>query len=141
MSCHDQLDIAQSCSPRSGGSDSAQPGGSALTIDAGTQAAAAHARQSLLQPLCNHCCDVHTTLRAGKYTVLFFYPLDFTFVCPTEVRVHASGVHARGARCTTALRGVLCTQPAATLTLPPRLSRRLWPSATASRSLRPSIAT
>lgn len=22
----------------------------------------------------------------GKWTVLFFYPLDFTFVCPTEVR-------------------------------------------------------
>ena len=23
---------------------------------------------------------------AGKYVVLFFYPLDFTFVCPTEIR-------------------------------------------------------
>ena len=22
----------------------------------------------------------------GKYLVLFFYPLDFTFVCPTEIR-------------------------------------------------------
>ena len=22
---------------------------------------------------------------AGKYVVLFFYPLDFTFVCPTEI--------------------------------------------------------
>jgi alkyl hydroperoxide reductase subunit AhpC len=22
---------------------------------------------------------------AGKYIVLFFYPLDFTFVCPTEI--------------------------------------------------------
>jgi len=21
----------------------------------------------------------------GKYAVLFFYPLDFTFVCPTEI--------------------------------------------------------
>ena len=21
----------------------------------------------------------------GQYTVLFFYPLDFTFVCPTEI--------------------------------------------------------
>ena len=21
----------------------------------------------------------------GNYTVLFFYPLDFTFVCPTEI--------------------------------------------------------
>lgn len=24
-------------------------------------------------------------MRAGKYVVLFFYPLDFTFVCPTEI--------------------------------------------------------
>ena len=23
--------------------------------------------------------------KAGKWTVLFFYPLDFTFVCPTEI--------------------------------------------------------
>ena len=23
---------------------------------------------------------------AGKYVVLFFYPLDFTFVCPTEIK-------------------------------------------------------
>lgn len=22
---------------------------------------------------------------SGKYLVLFFYPLDFTFVCPTEI--------------------------------------------------------
>ena len=22
----------------------------------------------------------------GKYVLLFFYPLDFTFVCPTEIR-------------------------------------------------------
>jgi peroxiredoxin (alkyl hydroperoxide reductase subunit C) len=24
-------------------------------------------------------------LRGGKYAVLFFYPLDFTFVCPSEI--------------------------------------------------------
>lgn len=24
-------------------------------------------------------------IKQGKYTVLFFYPLDFTFVCPTEI--------------------------------------------------------
>ena len=23
--------------------------------------------------------------RGSKYVVLFFYPLDFTFVCPTEI--------------------------------------------------------
>ena len=22
---------------------------------------------------------------AGKYVVVYFYPLDFTFVCPTEI--------------------------------------------------------
>ena len=26
-----------------------------------------------------------TELLQGKYVVLFFYPLDFTFVCPTEI--------------------------------------------------------
>ncbi|MHC4181958.1 MAG: peroxiredoxin C [Planctomycetota bacterium] len=25
---------------------------------------------------------------SGKYVVLFFYPLDFTFVCPTEIIAH-----------------------------------------------------
>ncbi len=28
-------------------------------------------------------CNLHDYL--GKYVVLFFYPLDFTFVCPTEL--------------------------------------------------------
>ncbi len=25
------------------------------------------------------------TEQKGKWTVIFFYPLDFTFVCPTEI--------------------------------------------------------
>nr|QBB00202.1 peroxiredoxin [Teladorsagia circumcincta] len=29
--------------------------------------------------------DVKLSDYKGKYTVLFFYPLDFTFVCPTEI--------------------------------------------------------
>lgn len=36
----------------------------------------------------------------GKYVVLFFYPLDFTFVCPTEItqfRDALSQFHAAGA--------------------------------------------
>lgn len=28
----------------------------------------------------------------GKYTVLFFYPLDFTFVCPTEIIAFSEAV-------------------------------------------------
>ncbi|MDF3129601.1 peroxiredoxin [Kiritimatiellaeota bacterium B1221] len=28
----------------------------------------------------------------GKYTVLFFWPLDFTFVCPTEILAHNSRI-------------------------------------------------
>lgn len=29
--------------------------------------------------------DISLDSYAGKYLVLFFYPLDFTFVCPTEI--------------------------------------------------------
>jgi len=29
--------------------------------------------------------DIRLTDYVGKWTVLFFYPLDFTFVCPTEL--------------------------------------------------------
>lgn len=29
----------------------------------------------------------------GKYTVLFFYPLDFTFVCPTEIIAFSDRAH------------------------------------------------
>jgi peroxiredoxin 2/4 len=29
---------------------------------------------------------------AGKYVVMFFYPLDFTFVCPSEILAHNSRV-------------------------------------------------
>merc|ERR1712206_50773 len=28
----------------------------------------------------------------GKYVVLFFYPLDFTFVCPTEIIAFSDNV-------------------------------------------------
>ncbi len=30
----------------------------------------------------------------GKWTVLFFYPLDFTFICPTELRSFANAESA-----------------------------------------------
>jgi alkyl hydroperoxide reductase subunit AhpC len=36
----------------------------------------------------------------GKYTVLFFYPLNFTFVCPTEIVAFSDRIdefHTRGA--------------------------------------------
>lgn len=29
--------------------------------------------------------DINLSEYKGKYVVLFFYPLDFTFVCPTEI--------------------------------------------------------
>ena len=29
--------------------------------------------------------NISLSYYAGKYVVLFFYPLDFTFVCPTEI--------------------------------------------------------
>jgi alkyl hydroperoxide reductase subunit AhpC len=29
--------------------------------------------------------SLEQNMKAGKWTILFFYPLDFTFVCPTEL--------------------------------------------------------
>lgn len=29
--------------------------------------------------------SLEENIKAGKWTILFFYPLDFTFVCPTEL--------------------------------------------------------
>ena len=29
--------------------------------------------------------DISLSDYKGKYVVLYFYPLDFTFVCPTEI--------------------------------------------------------
>jgi len=31
--------------------------------------------------------------KSGKWVVLFFYPADFTFVCPTEVEGFAEKYH------------------------------------------------
>ena len=39
----------------------------------------------------------------GKYVVLFFYPLDFTFVCPTEITAF-SDKHAQFAAINTEVR-------------------------------------
>lgn len=49
--------------------------------------------------------DVSLAQYKGKWTVLFFYPLDFTFVCPTEIKgfqehydaFKASGIEIIGA--------------------------------------------
>ena len=44
--------------------------------------------------------DVNLSDYKGKYVVLFFYPLDFTFVCPTEItqfRDQLSAFKAEGA--------------------------------------------
>lgn len=29
--------------------------------------------------------NTHVLFSSGKYVIFFFYPLDFTFVCPTEI--------------------------------------------------------
>ena len=29
--------------------------------------------------------SLEENMKNGKWTVLFFYPMDFTFVCPTEI--------------------------------------------------------
>jgi peroxiredoxin (alkyl hydroperoxide reductase subunit C) len=42
--------------------------------------------------------DFKLSDRKGKYTVLFFWPLDFTFVCPTEILAHNRRMEAFGHR-------------------------------------------
>jgi len=37
--------------------------------------------------------DFSLDLYRGKYIVLFFYPLDFTFVCPTEIRAFQDAIN------------------------------------------------
>jgi alkyl hydroperoxide reductase subunit AhpC len=51
---------------------------------------AAHVQQPAPQFSCEAVVngefkDVALSDYKGKYVVLFFYPLDFTFVCPTEI--------------------------------------------------------
>ena len=51
---------------------------------------AAHVQQPAPQFSCEALVngefkDVSLSDYKGKYVVLFFYPLDFTFVCPTEI--------------------------------------------------------
>lgn len=36
--------------------------------------------------------DLSSTDYKGKWSVLFFYPLDFTFVCPTEIVAYSDAV-------------------------------------------------
>ncbi|EIE20432.1 thioredoxin-like protein [Coccomyxa subellipsoidea C-169] len=46
----------------------------------------------------------------GKYVVLFFYPLDFTFVCPTEITAF-SDRHGEFAKLNTEILGVSVDSP------------------------------
>ena len=41
----------------------------------------------------NEAFNFHTEI-SGRYAVLFFYPLDFTFVCPSEIIAHSHRVEA-----------------------------------------------
>ena len=47
----------------------------------------------------------------GKYVVLFFYPLDFTFVCPTEITAF-SDRHAEFAKLNCEVRAAVPSAPA-----------------------------
>src|ERR1700720_4444688 len=42
--------------------------------------------------------DVKLSSYRGKYVVLFFYPLNFTFVCPTELVAFSDDVGEFGKR-------------------------------------------
>jgi len=39
------------------------------------------------------CKEIYLSDYRGKYLVLFFYPLDFTFVCPTELHAFQHKLH------------------------------------------------
>lgn len=72
----------------------------------------------------------------GKYVLLFFYPLDFTFVCPTEIiafsdraaEFEALGVQILGASVDIAISrtwlGAMCRVPKAGWA---RSNTRSWP--------------
>lgn len=58
----------------------------------GTQSPIRYSALLLSQETRPTCTQTHTLLTPllrvsppGKYVVFFFYPLDFTFVCPTEI--------------------------------------------------------
>ena len=38
--------------------------------------------------------DISLKDYAGKWVVLFFYPMDFTFVCPTEILAFSDAIPA-----------------------------------------------
>lgn len=40
-----------------------------------------------------HFKEIQLSDYIGKYVVLFFYPLDFTFVCPTEIVAFNERIH------------------------------------------------
>lgn len=42
----------------------------------------------------------------GKWLVLFFYPLDYTFVCPTEIRAYSEAYEAEFQNLNTAVVGI-----------------------------------
>ncbi len=42
----------------------------------------------------NQFAELTLSSYKGKYVVLFFYPLDFTFVCPSEILAFDRAVHA-----------------------------------------------
>jgi peroxiredoxin (alkyl hydroperoxide reductase subunit C) len=46
----------------------------------------------------NSFADVSLSDYRGKYTILFFYPLDFTFVCPSEIIAFDHAVESLGAK-------------------------------------------
>ena len=51
------------------------------------------------------------TAISGKYAVLFFYPLDFTFVCPSEILAHSHRAEEFRKRGVEVVGVARCTEP------------------------------
>lgn len=55
-----------------------------MTVLVGRQAPDFNAAAVLANGEINHCYHLMNEIK-GKYAAIFFYPLDFTFVCPSEL--------------------------------------------------------
>lgn len=60
-----------------------------MTLGVGEQLPVFKVKATVSNDITTAFIDVDNNTYAGKWLVLFFYPKDFTFVCPTEIKAFA----------------------------------------------------